>query len=590
MKGQAETAPRVPPTRNVPPAAGDSPLSSSSTLLQDHDAEAPHLGRVADGFANALAACSAAVDEALAEEDWGSDDEMARPLAWRHRTNCAGTAVPGHCTAGLPVSRQADDEEASSRFSEAGRGLALTSRSLCRAVARGWRRHVQWQHDKRCVVSYCGTLHRLHVTRRALQAFVQAAATPSTEAAACQTSPAVLPSSSSVARRNSCAYRDTITQTDGSACDETPTAQSVGCGEGEDGLRRRDGETDRALLGDRRSRFGDRMRVMEEARAPDKCRLPPVPAGTVGVKRRKNDGTSRDSMDPEGGGFPSRSTRTHIARSSDADPKQRSAKGLRGSGRSLSRERKMRKETRAETTLVQASEKLDRQAPPKHGRGQAIATPDNQALCKVDATEARLLREIAALDARRKGVGGRQTPTAAPGGGDMTAADPVAGEARDAGNNLKILERRTVSIQDTADSSSSKCARSGKDEAECQLPRDPPPEHCLAAAPRPLADQASDSPPHRPCHDTALVHTTSVQAIFAPVHAALAGLAGEGRDQRAPSLQQDPSEQPHTLGSKNRRLALQLPDALPSDKVKTQVPNPHTLAFNPGPKLYLKVA
>ena len=250
----------------------------------------------------------------------------------------------------------------------------------------------------------------------------------------------------------------------------------------------------------------------------------------------------------------------------------------------------MRKESRAETTLVQAAEKLDRQAPPKHDRGQAVATPDNQALCKVDATEARLLREIAALDARRKGVGGRQTPTAAPDGGDMTAADPVAGEARDAANNLKTLERRTVSIQDTADSSSSKCARSGKVEAECQLPRDPPPEHCLAAAPRPLADQASDSPPHRPCHGTALVHTTSVQAIFAPVHAALAGLAGEGRDQRAQSLQLEPSEQPHTLGCKNRRLALQLPDALPSDKVKTQVTHPHTLALNPGPKLYLKVA
>ena len=31
-------------------------------------------------------------------------------------------------------------------------------------------------------------------------------------------------------------------------------------------------------------------------------------------------------------------------------------------------------------------------------------------------------------------------------------------------------------------------------------------------------------------------------------------------------------------------------DALPSDKMQTHVPNPHTLALNPGPQLYLKVA
>ena len=564
MNREAETAPRVAPTSAVPPATGDSPLSSSSTLNQDHDAAAQHLGRVADGFANALAACSAAVDEALGDEDWGSDEEMVRTLAWRHRTNCTGTAMPGPCTAGLPVSRQAEDEEASIRSCEAGCGLALTSRSLCRAVARGWRRHVQLQHDKRCVVSYCGTLHRLHVTRRALQAFVHAAATPSTEAAACQTSPAVLPSSASVPRQDSSAYRDTVTQTDGYACDEAPTAQSVRCGAGEDDLRRCDGD----LVGDRSSGLCDKMRVIGEATGSDKCRLPPVPAGTVGVKRRKNDGTSRDSMDPEGGGLPSRSTRAHIAHSSDTDSKQRSAKGLRGLGRSRSRERKMRKETRAETTRVQGADRLDRQAPPKQDRGQAMPTPDKQALRNVDATEARLLREIAALDARRKGVGGRQMPAAAP-GGDMTAADRVAGEARDAADNLKILECRTVSIQDTADSSSSKCARSGKVEAECQRPRDPPPEHCQAPAPRPLTDQASDSAPDRPCHHTALVDTTSVQAIFAPVHAALAGLAGEGQDQRARSLQQDPSREPDTLCSKNRRLALQSPDALPSEKVQT---------------------
>jgi len=83
--------------------------------------------------------------------------------------------------------------EAECRLAEAHTAM---SRPICRAVLRGWRSHVLRRQDRQSVVHYCETLYQLNLIRRALYAFISSFGTPCTEHVACQTTPPHTPETS----------------------------------------------------------------------------------------------------------------------------------------------------------------------------------------------------------------------------------------------------------------------------------------------------------------------------------------------------------------------------------------------------------